>query len=128
MKAPFIPLIATALLVLLCPPALAQDDATDKVPTPEELDRLVGDKVMGNWNIVAEAAAACKEPLTFKIRLGAGSSVEDVVLTDPVSPEAVERCRPLADSARRAILKSSPLAAPYDFTSITLTFDASEFQ
>jgi len=92
------------------------------IDTPDVVDtEAVREAILPNWNISYEAAEACPKPFQLYVGLKPGGVVQDVTLNGLPSDDTA--CRSLVESARRAVLKSSPLPVPDDVTKLTINFD-----
>jgi hypothetical protein len=118
----YLPAIATISLILGALPAWsgAQEDT---VYTKSEGDDL-RQQIERNWNVDVSALEACGEPVDLRILLapdGSGNVTGVEVL--PGMPDTAA-CKALAQTARRAVLISSPLKLPEGNTlsSIRLRF------
>ena len=104
-------------IFLWCTAAHAEESVEVLTPAKEQALRL---KIESNWNVPA-LEGNCLQPMTFRVHLGAGGTVEEVKLLDP---EAMpQSCQQFADSAKRAILISSPLPVPEGLVMLQLNFD-----
>jgi hypothetical protein len=122
--------ILTAVLASACsaPPAkptAAKPTAVlgqaTQVSGADALDAAVREKIVPNWYIDYEAAEACPRPFQLQVALKPSGVVQEVVVNR--EPSNDEACRSLVESARRAVLKSSPLPVPDDVTELTINFD-----
>jgi hypothetical protein len=104
--------------------AVARADETSTILTPSDLE-VIRHKVEGNWNVPL-SDDACSEMMVFRIDLGTGGTVEEVKLLDPEPLPQV--CQATADSAERAIWKSSPLPVPEGVVMLQLNFDPTKLQ
>ena len=111
-------LIFVAALSAGCstPPAKQTIDTTDAVDAAS-----VREHIVPYWNIDYEAAEAWPKPFQLQIALKPGGIVQGVTLNE--MPSDNEACRSLVASARRAVLKSSPLPVPDDVTKLNINFD-----
>jgi hypothetical protein len=66
-------------------------------------------------------AEACPQRLAFRVHLQPDGTVQEVELVEPQPLSA--SCRPAAESARRAILKASPLQGTKGVDAIVVRFD-----
>ena len=101
----------------------AQADET--ILSPADLE-AVRHKIEGNWNTAPVSQSACSQVIVLRINLGAGGTVEEIKLLDP--EPLPQSCHQAADSAKRAILISSPLPVPNGVEMLQMNFDPTKLQ
>jgi hypothetical protein len=105
---------------LLAGSAARAEDAAVLVAYPAWMD-AVREDIAANWNIVYDQIEECPEPFTLRVGLKAGGEVVNVT---PEHEPRSKACAAAVERARRAVVMSSPLPVPDDFTAIDLVFDA----
>jgi hypothetical protein len=105
---------------LLAGSAARAEDAAVLSASPEWIN-AVRQEIIANWNIVYDQIEECPEPFTLRVGLKAGGEVVNVT---PEHEPRSKACAAAVERARRAVLMSSPLPVPDNFTAIDLTFDA----
>jgi hypothetical protein len=115
--------IATISLISVALPACG---TAQKSTVYKQNDQgVLRQQIERNWSIDSNAAEACSEPVELQILLtpdGSGKVTGVEIL--PGLP-AIDACRLVAESARRAVLISSPLKLPLgsNLSSIKMRFD-----
>lgn len=87
----------------------------------DQMDDSVRQAIVPNWNIDYAMAEACPKPFQLHVALKPGGIVQDVSLNG--EPSGDTACKSLVESAKRAVLKSSPLPVPNDISAMDLNFD-----
>lgn len=118
----YLPAIATISLILGALPAWSEAQEVTAY-TKSEVDDI-RQQIERNWNVDVSALEACGEPVDLRILLASDGSGEVTgVEILPGMPDTAA-CKAIAQSARRAVLISSPLKLPTDnkLSSIRLHF------
>ena len=86
------------------------------------------ERIESNWNVGAAVTSDCSRAMVVRAYLEDDGTVKEVKLFDPQPlPDA---CQQAAESAKRAILISSPLPLPKGLNAFTLdlVFDHDKFR
>jgi hypothetical protein len=93
--------------------------------SPADL-KAARNKIINNWNVAPALASECSLAMVVRIHVGADGTVETVTLLDP-QPLAPS-CEQAADSAKRAIWKSSPLPVSQGPADFDVNFDHTKIE
>jgi len=113
--------LASIVLLTGAPPAMAQET----IYYSHGYDDDIRQQIERNWNVDTAAIEACSRPVELRVFLAEDRSGKvtkvDILPGDPES----DACKAVAESARRAVLISSPLKLPADnqLSSLKLRFD-----
>jgi hypothetical protein len=122
------PIIVAALFALAACASEEADAPQAPPPSIAEKDISKADanalrtQIYPNWNI--PIGTSCHQPVKVRVQLAENGAVQSV---SAVKPELTDDdpCRPIQDSAIRAIWASTPLKVPHtrSWTYLTLVFD-----
>lgn len=87
-------------------------------------DDDIRQQIEQNWTVDTAAAEACTQPVELRVFLAEDRSGKVTKVDILPSDQLSDACKTVAESARRAVLMSSPLKLPADssFSSLRLRF------
>ncbi len=109
--------------LLAAPPAIAQ-----QTYLAHGIDDDIRAQIASNWNVDPSAVEACGQPIELRVNLRPDGTV--IGVEELAGNAENTACHAAVESARRAVLRSSPLRLPpgSNFPSIRLRFNADPTQ